>query len=88
MNKAINRAKIIFLGIFLVAAAGLWAYQTYYVKPRLECEEAHGWWSPELHACRKPVSLRPPPPHKPLPPIDSLRPTLPERANLKPPEKK
>ena len=88
MNRAINRAKLICLGIFAVAVAALWAYQTYYVKPRLKCEEDKGWWSPELRECRKPVTLRPPPAHKPLPPIDSLRPTLPDSANLKPPAKK
>ena len=43
MNKAINRAKLIFLGIFAVAVAALWAYQTYDVKPRLKCEEEKGW---------------------------------------------
>ena len=84
MSKAINTAKLIFVGIFVVAAAGIWAYQIYYVKPRLECEEAQVWWSKELRRCEKPVSLRPPPPHKPLPPIDSLRPTLPESANIPP----
>lgn len=82
MNKMIDRAKLIFVGIFAVVVAGLWAYQTYYVKPRLKCEEEHGWWSRELRECRKPVTLKAPPEARGLPPIDSLRPTLPPSANL------
>jgi hypothetical protein len=77
MNKTINTAKMIFVGIFLVAAAGIWAYQIYYVQPRLKCEEAQGWWSNELRRCEMPVSLRRPVFPHPLPPIPAPRPAAP-----------
>ena len=58
MNKAINTAKLIFIGIFFVAAAGIWAYQIYWVRPKEKCEDEGGWWSMELRQCRQPVALQ------------------------------
>lgn len=79
MNRLIDRLKLVFLGIFVVAAAAVWIYQIHWVQPKLECEEKGAWWAPDWRACRKPVSVAPydgPPP----PPLDSLKPTLPPPA--------
>jgi len=72
MNKTIDRLKLIFLGIFIVAAAGVWAYQVLVVKPKRECESQGAWWGGKWRECEHAVSIAPykgPPP----PPIDSLK---------------
>jgi hypothetical protein len=57
MGKTIGRLKLLFIVIFVVAAGWLWIDQLYNVQPREKCEEAQGWWSPELRECRKPVTI-------------------------------
>jgi len=78
MKRTIDRLKLIFLGVFVVAAAGIWAYQVYYVQPKERCEAEGSWWSPELRVCRQPVSIRGYDGPKP-PPLDSLKETLPRK---------
>ena len=78
MSVTLNRLKLIFLGIFVLAAAGVWAYQMLYVAPRKACEEEGKWWSNEWRSCRYPVSIRKYDGPKP-PPLDSLKPNLPKK---------
>ncbi len=76
MNRTIDRLKLIFLGIFVLATAAVWIFQVFWVQPKMKCEESGAWWSMEWRTCRKPVSIRgydgPPPP-----PLDSLKATQP-----------
>lgn len=71
MNRTIDRLKLIFLGIFVVAAAAVWAYQMLIVKPKRECENEGGWWGAEWRECSRAVSIAPYE-GPPAPPIDSL----------------
>lgn len=71
MNRTIDRLKLIFLGVFVIAAAGVWAYQMLIVKPRRECEAQGAWWGGDWRECGRAVSIAPyegPPP----PPIEDL----------------
>lgn len=71
MNKTIDRLKLIFLGIFVVAAAGVWAYQVLVVKPKRECEAQGSWWGGKWRSCERAVSIAPY--EGPPPPIESLK---------------
>ena len=72
MSKTIDRLKLIFLGVFVIATAGVWAYQVFYVQPKKKCEAEGAWWGGGWRQCRRAVSIAPydgPPP----PPIESLK---------------
>ena len=58
MGNTLNRLKLLFILVFLVAAGWLWFDQMYNVAPRKECEEKGGWWSPDLRQCKRPLSIR------------------------------
>jgi hypothetical protein len=51
MNRSIDRLKIIFLGLFALGAAGIWAYQIFYVMPAKKCESREGWWDNRSRQC-------------------------------------
>jgi hypothetical protein len=57
MNKTIDRIKLIFLGLFLLASGAVWAYQAMFVWPKERCE-AHGdWWDDQDGVCAVPMPI-------------------------------
>ena len=57
MYATINRIKLIFLGLFIIACGAIWAYHAFYVWPKQRCE-AHGdWWDDKDRACAVPVPI-------------------------------
>lgn len=51
MNRSINRLKIIFIGLFLVASAGVLAYHSLWVWPKARCEARGGAWAGKWLKC-------------------------------------
>lgn len=89
MNRTLNRLKIIFIGLFLVSCAAVFAYHYLWVWPKDRCEARGGAWAGRWLKCgtiysietltRRPANL---------PPINNERPA-PEPAPATPaPEKK
>lgn len=56
-RRLINQAKLVFLGLFAVACAGIWTYQIMYVWPSKRCEAAGRWWLAEKRVCGVPVEI-------------------------------
>ena len=57
MNKTIDRVRIMFLVVFAVACAGVWAYQALYVWPAKKCEQRGRWWSNKYRDCARVIYL-------------------------------
>jgi hypothetical protein len=57
MNRVINRAMIIFLGIFVLASVGALALQWGWINPSRRCEAEKAWWDPETRVCAQPVYI-------------------------------
>ncbi len=57
MNPTIDRLKLVFLGIFAVACAAVWAYQIFYVWPAKRCEEGGQWWDGDRRVCAQPIYI-------------------------------
>ncbi len=57
MNSTIDRIKLIFLGLFVIACAAIWGYQTIYVWPKQRCEAQGDWWDDEDRECAVPVPI-------------------------------
>ena len=57
MNRTIDRVKILFLGVFLLISAGMFAYQAYFVWPRERCEASGAWWDPKDRLCATPMPI-------------------------------
>lgn len=57
MNPTINRLKLVFLGLFALGAAGIWAYQILYVIPAQKCDRQGGWWDRESRLCAAPIYI-------------------------------
>ena len=55
MNPTIDRLKLIFLGIFAVMCAAVWAYQIFYVWPAKRCDAESGWWDRGARICAQPL---------------------------------
>ena len=51
MNRTINRLTIIFLGLFLVCSAGVFAYHYMWVWPKARCEARGGAWAGKWMKC-------------------------------------
>jgi hypothetical protein len=51
MNRTINRLKIIFIGLFLVSCAGVFAYHYMWVWPKARCEARGGAWAGKWMKC-------------------------------------
>ena len=79
MNRTINRLKLFFIGVFVLAVIAVWGYQIYWVQPKERCEAGGAWWSNELRRCETPVSIREYKGLKPPPPFESLKETLPRK---------
>ncbi|MFT3996155.1 MAG: hypothetical protein QM667_02020 [Asticcacaulis sp.] len=53
----ILRAKLIALGVFIIATAGILIYGGLYEMPRRKCEANGGWWSNKYRSCETPIYL-------------------------------
>ena len=57
MRLTINRLKYIFLGLFAIACAGIWAHQVFWVWPEERCVERGGWWDNSERVCAQPIYI-------------------------------
>jgi hypothetical protein len=57
MNPVIDRLKLIFLGVFVVANVAMLIWQVGWVMPREDCEKAHKWWDNSQRVCAQPVLI-------------------------------
>ena len=57
MNPTIDKLKLIFLGIFVIAAAASWGYQILWVWPARQCEARGAWWDPQTRICAAPLYI-------------------------------
>ena len=56
MNPNIERLKLIFIGLFVVAAIGVGVWQFWWVMPAQKCEkEQRKWWDSAERVCATPV---------------------------------
>jgi hypothetical protein len=52
-----KRLSILFLSIFAVLMAGIFAYERLVVAPGDRCEAGGKWWDPETGVCAQPISI-------------------------------
>ena len=59
MNRLLTmkRLSILFLSIFAVLMAGMFAYERLVVAPGDRCEAGGKWWDPETRVCAQPISI-------------------------------
>ena len=58
MNPAIQRLKLIFLGIFAIANVVMLIWQFGWVVPQQKCEAEHRWWDGGLsRVCATPILI-------------------------------
>lgn len=57
MKSTIDRLKLIFLGVFALACAGVWAFQIFYVMPARKCEANGQWWDGATRICAQPIAI-------------------------------
>ena len=57
MNPTIERLKLIFLGVFALAAVGVVVWQVGWAIPQKRCEDAHKWWDHGQRVCATPVLI-------------------------------
>ena len=58
MNPAVERLKLIFLGIFAVINVGLLIWQFGWAAPQAKCEGEHRWWDGGLsRVCATPILI-------------------------------
>lgn len=55
MDRTINRLKLIFLGIFAVAAVAIMVWQVGWVWPEKACLEQRKWWDGSQRVCAQPI---------------------------------
>ena len=55
MNPVIDRLKLIFVGVFLVANVAMLVWQVGWVMPRESCEKQHKWWDNGQRVCAQPI---------------------------------
>ena len=55
MNANIERLKLIFLAVFVLAAVGVGVWQVGWIMPQKKCEAAQKWWDPDQRVCATPV---------------------------------
>ncbi|UDF03854.1 hypothetical protein [Asticcacaulis sp. AND118] len=56
-KNLILRVKLIALGVFILASAGILVYGGLYEMPRRKCEANGGWWSNKYRSCETPIYL-------------------------------
>lgn len=54
---SMKRLSILFLSIFAVLLAGMFAYERLVVAPGDRCEAGGKWWDPETRICAQPISI-------------------------------
>ncbi len=52
-----KRLSVLFLSIFAVLLAGMFAYENLVVAPGDRCENGGKWWDPETRICAQPISI-------------------------------
>ena len=57
MIPTYTRLKLIFLGIFIVAAGAMLVYQIGWVWPGKRCEASGKWWDAGSRTCAQPVLI-------------------------------
>ena len=57
MNPNIERLKLIFIALFVVAAIGVGVWQVGWDMPRRKCEAVHKWWDSGERVCATPVLI-------------------------------
>ena len=58
MNPNIERLKLIFIAVFVLAVAGVAVWQVGWIMPARNCEvEKRGWWDSEKRVCARPVLI-------------------------------
>ena len=57
MNSTIDRLKILFVVIFAIGCAAIWAYQIFYVWPAKKCEAGGQWWDRDRRVCAQPIYI-------------------------------
>ena len=58
MNPNIERLKLIFIGLFVVAAISVGVWQVWWVMPAQKCEkEQRKWWDSGERVCATPVLI-------------------------------
>lgn len=57
VRRLINQTKIVFLVLFAIACAGIWAYQILYAWPAKRCAAQGRWWLAEERSCGVPVLI-------------------------------
>jgi len=57
VRRLINQTKIVFLVLFAIACAGIWAYQVMYAWPAKRCAAQGRWWLAEKRVCGVPVLI-------------------------------
>jgi len=56
MNRTLNRLKLIFLGVFGVALAGVLVWQVGWAAPQRKCEkDEKRWWDHGQRVCATPI---------------------------------
>ena len=52
-----KRLSILFLSIFAVLLAGMFAYENLVIAPGDRCEAGGKWWDPQGRECAQPISI-------------------------------
>jgi hypothetical protein len=57
MPTTIDRLKLIFILVFVVACAITWTYHFVYIWPRNQCEDKGAWWDAQDRVCATPMPI-------------------------------
>jgi len=57
MFRLMSRVQLAYNGIFIVACAGMFAYESLFVWPMEQCESNGGWWSAKFRECATPMPI-------------------------------
>ena len=52
-----KRLSVLFLSLFAVLLAGMFAYENLVVAPGDRCEDSGKWWDAEARICAQPISV-------------------------------
>ncbi|WP_372707045.1 hypothetical protein [Brevundimonas sp.] len=54
---SMKRLSIMFLSLFAVALAGIFAWEALVIAPGDRCEAGGQWWDPDTRTCAQPLSI-------------------------------
>jgi hypothetical protein len=57
MKSSIDRIRLVFFGLFIVACGMAWAYQALYIWPKQRCEAQGDWWDDKDRVCAVPMPI-------------------------------